>query len=107
MPSVLPSLTVPVIPRNLCLSDKNRSSLGSVVTTLSRPLHVDILWNIFTPTSNIRRLSSLSVSFHICMPCLFLPFVRTSERLAACLSPHCAHRHNWQSGDDVPIWVGP
>ena len=46
MLSTLPSLTVPVILRNLCPSDKNGSSLGSVVTTLSRPLHVDKPWNI-------------------------------------------------------------
>lgn len=72
MLSALPSLTVPAILRNLCTSDKNGSSLGSVVTTLSRPLHVDICWNISLINPIHGVLSPPPVPFLCSLPCLAL-----------------------------------
>ena len=105
MSSALPSLTVPVILRNLCPSDKKGSGLGSVVTTLSRSLHVDIRWNIFSITLRIPCLSFPSVPFPNHLPSLVLCPV--PEHLTPCLPPHCAHRHDWLSEDDVLTWVSP
>jgi hypothetical protein len=92
MSSALPSLTVPVILQNLCPSDKNGSSLGSVVTTLSRPLHVDKHWNIL-PINPIYRVYLFpSVPFLCSLPRLAL--CPDPGHLASYWSSYCAHRHD-------------
>ena len=68
MSSAPPSLTVPVILRNLCLSENKGSSLGSVVATFSRPC-MSTYPGTFYPQSNPIYAFISSVPFLCFSPC--------------------------------------